>query len=165
MKKHIFALVTVGLLAATPVLAKSKDKTLPPYILQAHTVAVMIDPTAGIDPEDPQANRIAQSDVETALMVSTRDGASGSGPDRSDSQRTPETGGCDDFRSDADQSTGGDQRDGQRDRGWCAESKQAAGYRGSDWDRTTDSAASDYAAPDGDWRHGRFVRGVRWDGC
>jgi hypothetical protein len=68
MKKHLLALLAVGLLAAVPVLAKSKDKTLPPYIVQAHTVAVIIDPAAGVDPEDPQANRIAQRDVETALM-------------------------------------------------------------------------------------------------
>jgi hypothetical protein len=68
MRKRLYALSTVGLLMAVPVLAKSKDKMLPPYILQAHTVAVIIDPAAGIDPEDPQANRIAQHDVETALM-------------------------------------------------------------------------------------------------
>ncbi len=68
MQKRLNALLTVGLLMAVPVLAKSKDKTLPPYILQAHTVAVIIDPAAGIDPEDPQANRVAQHDVETALM-------------------------------------------------------------------------------------------------
>jgi hypothetical protein len=68
MKKHLSALVTVGLLAATPMLAKSKDKPLPPYILQAHTVAVVIDPNAGIDPEDPRANQVAQKDVETALL-------------------------------------------------------------------------------------------------
>jgi hypothetical protein len=68
MKRHLSALVTVGLLAVVPVLAKSKDKPLPPYILQAHTVAVVIDPNAGIDPEDPRANQVAQKDVETALL-------------------------------------------------------------------------------------------------
>jgi hypothetical protein len=69
MKKRLSAFVTVGLLLAGPALAKGKgDKVLPPYILQAHTVAVVIDPGAGIDPEDPRANQVAQKDVETALM-------------------------------------------------------------------------------------------------
>jgi hypothetical protein len=68
MQKRLSTLLTVGLLVAVPVLAKSKDKVLPPYILQAHTVAVIVDPSAGIDAEDPQANRVAQNDVEAALM-------------------------------------------------------------------------------------------------
>src|SRR6266576_401104 len=68
MLKRISTIVTLSLLVAGSAPGKSKEKTLPPYILQAHTVAVIIDPAAGIDPEDPQANRIVQSDVETALM-------------------------------------------------------------------------------------------------
>jgi hypothetical protein len=67
--RRLFSLVlTVGLLMAVPVLAKSKEKVLPPYILTARTVAVVVDPAAGIDPEDPRANQVAQKDVETALM-------------------------------------------------------------------------------------------------
>jgi hypothetical protein len=49
--------------------AKDKSKSPLPYdILRAETVRVIIDPTAGVSLDDPQANRIAQRDVETALM-------------------------------------------------------------------------------------------------
>jgi hypothetical protein len=69
MQRRLSALLTVGLLMTLPVLAKEKkEKVLPPYILQARTVAVIVDPSAGIDAEDPRANQLAQKDVETALM-------------------------------------------------------------------------------------------------
>jgi hypothetical protein len=54
------------LLVTVPGLAKDKA-ILPVYILQAHTVVVLIDPEAGIDIQDPRANQVAQKDVETAL--------------------------------------------------------------------------------------------------
>jgi hypothetical protein len=49
-------------------LAKEPGLILPPYVLQARTVAVMIDPEAGIDLHDPNANQNAQRDVEAALQ-------------------------------------------------------------------------------------------------
>lgn len=52
-----------------PGLAKTKqEKTLPEYVLAAKSVAVMIDPTAGMDADDPRANDVARKDVEAALV-------------------------------------------------------------------------------------------------
>ncbi len=69
MKSRFSTLLTMGLLMAVPVLGKSKtEKVLPPYILAARTVAVVVDPDAGIELEDPLANQVAQKDVETALL-------------------------------------------------------------------------------------------------
>ena len=66
MQKVISMLAMAGLLVATPALAK--NKILPGYVLQAHTVAVIIDPGANIDIQDPRANQEAQKDVEAALL-------------------------------------------------------------------------------------------------
>ena len=54
-------LVTLGF-------AKDKKAILPAYVLSAKTVAVIIDPTAGISIDDPRANQDAQKDVEAALL-------------------------------------------------------------------------------------------------
>ena len=55
-------------LALTPLFGKNSKPVVPQYILNAHTVAVMIDPNAGISPEDPNANQTARQDVEHALL-------------------------------------------------------------------------------------------------
>jgi hypothetical protein len=50
---------------------RKKDKkkfVLPADVLQAKTVLVVIDPTAGMAADAPNANRDAQMDVENALM-------------------------------------------------------------------------------------------------
>ena len=65
------------LLALTPIilccaLAPAKDKKkaiLPVDVLSARTVLVIVDPTAGMDAADPNANRLARADVENALAM------------------------------------------------------------------------------------------------
>ena len=56
--------------AAFACAASANDKkkpTLPATILNARTVAVIIDPEAGVSPDAPLANRAAAEDVEKAL--------------------------------------------------------------------------------------------------
>jgi hypothetical protein len=67
-RAYVIAMVA-GLLMPSLTLAKDKAKsTLPTYVLQARTVFVIIDPDAGVSLDNPQANKVAQSDVETALL-------------------------------------------------------------------------------------------------
>ncbi|MBB5055531.1 hypothetical protein HDF16_000200 [Granulicella aggregans] len=47
--------------------ARTSKPIVPTYVLQAHTVAVVIDPDAGMSLDNPQANETARKDVETAL--------------------------------------------------------------------------------------------------
>ncbi len=67
---HRNSLVAFVLLSSCLVGA-GKDKKqalLPKDILQARTVLVVIDPDAGLDAQDPLANRNARQDVEKAFM-------------------------------------------------------------------------------------------------
>lgn len=68
MGLRLCALSAATLLLIGVSFAKDKKPALPPYILSAHTVAVIIDPHAGMDIDDPRANEVAQSDVIAALQ-------------------------------------------------------------------------------------------------
>jgi hypothetical protein len=60
---------SIALICCLAAAAKDKKKVqLPVDILDARTVLVVIDPDAGVDMEDPNANRAALQDVERALM-------------------------------------------------------------------------------------------------
>ena len=62
--------VAIAACLLLPVTAFAKDKKpiLPPYVLTARTVAVIIDPAAGITVDDPRANEIARKEVEATLL-------------------------------------------------------------------------------------------------
>jgi hypothetical protein len=63
--------LTLIVLILSSLVAAGKDKkkaTLPADILKAHTVWVIVDPSAGVDIHDPRANQIARADVEKAMV-------------------------------------------------------------------------------------------------
>jgi hypothetical protein len=68
MPRRKLLTVTAIILCSALAPAKDKKKTvLPADVLQAKTVLVIVDPTAGVDARDPLANRTAREDVEKAL--------------------------------------------------------------------------------------------------
>jgi hypothetical protein len=68
MRARVSTLIAVCLLTTLGLAKDKKKNTLPTYVLRAQTVAVIIDPNAGFTIDDPQANRTAQRDVESALL-------------------------------------------------------------------------------------------------
>jgi hypothetical protein len=68
MVKRACSVFLLGLLATC---GWAKDKTkniLPAYVSQAKTIAVVVDPNAGMSIDDPRANEMAQKDVEAAFL-------------------------------------------------------------------------------------------------
>src|ERR1700724_2865104 len=60
--------VTAIILCSAFAAGKDKKKAiLPVDVLKARTVLVVVDPSAGVDVTDPNANRNARSDVQKAL--------------------------------------------------------------------------------------------------
>ena len=61
-------LIAVTAIILCSALASAKKKAvLPADVLRARTVFVIVDPAAGVDVRDPNANRAARADVEKAL--------------------------------------------------------------------------------------------------
>jgi hypothetical protein len=61
-------LIAVTAIILCSALASAKKKAiLPADVLRARTVLVIIDPAAGVDARNPNANRAARADVEKAL--------------------------------------------------------------------------------------------------
>jgi hypothetical protein len=68
MPKRVSTLLVLSLLVSFGFAKDKAKKTMPAYVLRARTVAVIIEPGAGISIDDPRANEVAQKDVEAALL-------------------------------------------------------------------------------------------------
>lgn len=65
--RKVLPLIAIVLFCAHASAKDKKNATLPADVLHAKTVLVIIDPTAGVDFADPNANRVARANVEQAL--------------------------------------------------------------------------------------------------
>lgn len=74
MTIRVRVLPLLVLLFASLALAGGKKKVLlPAYVLQARTVCVLLDPTAGTSMTAPLANKTAQEDNERPVVIQPRD--------------------------------------------------------------------------------------------
>jgi hypothetical protein len=60
-------LAVIAIILCSALASAKKKAILPADVLRARTVLVIVDPTAGVDARDPNANRAARADVEKAL--------------------------------------------------------------------------------------------------
>ncbi len=60
-------LAVAAIILCSALASAKKKAVLPADVLQARTVLVIVDPTAGVDARDPNANRAARANVEKAL--------------------------------------------------------------------------------------------------
>ncbi|HET9802343.1 MAG TPA: hypothetical protein VFP96_03840 [Candidatus Acidoferrum sp.] len=67
MKRQTIAAMTTILALTIAAFGNDKKPALPATILNAQTIAVIVDPEAGISMDDPPANKAALEDVEKAL--------------------------------------------------------------------------------------------------
>jgi hypothetical protein len=65
--RKLLALAVIILCCALAAAKNKKKDLLPADILRARTVLVIVDPDAGVDAADPNANRLAREDVVQAL--------------------------------------------------------------------------------------------------
>jgi hypothetical protein len=68
MTLRLRTLLLLIFLSSALSISYAKKAKVPDYVLQAHTVCVLIDPDAGTSLTDPLANKTAQDEVEKALM-------------------------------------------------------------------------------------------------
>jgi hypothetical protein len=68
--RRFLTLLALFAFSLLPLTAKEKQKKspLPPSVLEAKTISIIIEPDAGHSLENPMANQTAQKDVEAAIL-------------------------------------------------------------------------------------------------